>query len=259
MLISLLCYLGAVEAKTTGKRRWLLAVSVVLFGASLLSQPLVIGFLCILFVLDVYPLGRLGGDHGWWTKDARRVLLEKIPFLCVAAAVVLINIIVHVRSPIGGHAPVSLAEFGLLDRLMQAMYIWAYYIWRPWYPLNLSPAYTTLVSFEPLSFTFVASAIAVVGGVIVLFLLRRRWPMGLALGICHLVLLVPVLGLTDHPHYANDRYSILAALTWSILLAVWLARPGMKKTGASLFDCCFEHRDRRSGVVGLSANACLGQ
>jgi len=231
LFISLLCYLGAHEAKTTGRRRWLLAISWLSYAASLLSQPLGIGFLGVLFVLDVYLLGRLGGDRGWWksaTKDARRALLEKLPFVGVATAIVLINTIVHVRSPIGAHRLVSLAEFGLLDRLMQAMYVWAYYIWRPWYPFNLSPVYTTLVSFEPFSWKFIVSAIAIVGGTTVLIVLRRRWPLGLALGICHLTMLVGVLGLTDHPHYASDRYSILVAMNWSILLAAWLARPETK-------------------------------
>jgi tetratricopeptide (TPR) repeat protein len=135
----------------------------------------------------------------------------------------LINIIVVVRSPVGGHNLVSLAEFGLIDRFMQAMYIWAYYIWRPWYPFNLSPVYTTLVSFNPLSPLFVISAVLVIGIITLLIFLRRRQPLGLALGACYFVLLVPVLGILEHPYYPCDRYSLIVSVLWSVLLAALLA------------------------------------
>ncbi len=230
LFISLLCYLWANEAKTTRRRRQLLTASLILFVASLLTQPFGIGFLAVLVVLDVYPLGRLGGDNGWWkSANARMALLEKIPFIGAAVAVVLINIIVLVRSPVGGHSLVSLAEFGLFERFMQAMYMWAYYIWRPWYPVNLSPFYTTLVSFDPLSLPFVASAIGVTGMIVLLILLRRRWPLGLALVICYLALLVPVLGILEHPHYPCDRYSLIVSICFSVLIAAFLANPKTKK------------------------------
>jgi tetratricopeptide (TPR) repeat protein len=123
---------------------------------------------------------------------------------------------------------VSLSQFGLFDRTMQAMYIWAYYIWRPWYPVNLAPVYTTLVSFDPLSLPFVASAIVVIGMIILLILLRRRWPLGLTLAVCYLALLVPVLGVLEHPHYPCDRYSLIVSICLSVLLAVFLANAKTK-------------------------------
>ena len=112
---------------------------------------------------------------------------------------------------------------------MQAMYVWAYYVWRPWYPVNLAPVYTTFVHFDPLSLPFVASALGVIGCTVVLVLLRPRWPLGLALGIFHLVLLLPALGLFEHPHYHVDRYSLIVSVSWSILLAAWLSNPKMRK------------------------------
>lgn len=230
LLISLLCYLWAYEAKTTGRRRWLLTASLILFVASLLTQPAGIGSLAVFVVLDVYPLGRLGGDSGWWkSADARKALLEKIPFICAAVVVVLINIIVLVSAPVGGHRLVSLAEFGLFERFMQAMYIWAYYIWRPWYPVNLIPCYPILVNFNPLSLPFVASAIGVIGMVVLLILLRRRWPLALTLAICYLILLVPVLGVMEHPHYPCDRYSLTVSICFSVLIAAFLGNPKTKK------------------------------
>src|SRR5207245_1553254 len=102
-------------------------------------------------------------------------------------------------------------------------YVWTYYLWRHWLPLGLSPAYTTLLSFDPLSLPFVLSLglLLVLSGVLVWQ--RRRWPGALALWVCHLVWLTPVLGLTEHPHFANDRYSLVVGIFWSILAAGVLA------------------------------------
>ena len=42
------------------------------------------------------------------------------------------------------------------------------------------------------------------------------------------MLLVPVLGILEHPHYPCDRYSLIVSILWSILLAAWLANPKTK-------------------------------
>ena len=59
---------------------------------------------------------------------------------------------------------------------------------------------------------------------IVLLLQRKRWPFACALWLCHLGLLVPVLGLTEHPHYTNDRYHYLAGILWPLLIAYALGQ-----------------------------------
>jgi len=248
LVLSLVCYLRANDAAVAAAvRRLCLAAAVVLFAASLLSQPIGMCAVVIFIVVDVYPLRRLGGNRGWWKSNAaRRVLLEKLLFVAVSLVVALITVCMHLGG-MGGHGPVTLSKFGLIDRIMQAMYVWAYYAWRPWYPVNLAPTYATLWSFVPLSLPFVVSGLAVVGTTVALLLLRRRWPLGLALAICHLVLLLPNLGLLEHPHYHVDRYSIIVSICWSVLLSAWLASP---KTGKLL----------RSGrfMVSVAALVALG-
>src|SRR5262249_15113731 len=120
--------------------------------------------------------------------------------------------------------PVALTDFGALHRLMQAFYIWAYYVWRPFLPFNLSPVYTTLVSFDPLSPPFLASAGLVCVVTLSLIWKRRQWPALLAAWMAYLVVLVPVLGLTEHPHYASDRYGLVVGILWSVLAAGALAK-----------------------------------
>jgi len=228
MLMSLLCYLRANEANISPRsylRRIL--TSAVFFAAALLSHPIVLGFLAVLVVLDVYPLGKIRGI--WWkSANWRRTLLEKTPFAMVALAIALITVYIRLTETETETKPVTLADFGLIERFMQAMYIWAYYIWRPWYPVDLSPIYATLVLFNPFSPVFINSLILIIGIVTLMILLRRRWPLGLVLIICHLCLLIPVLGVMEHPHYPCDRYSLIVSILWSVLLSAWLAYPKMK-------------------------------
>lgn len=230
LLASLLFYLRANEADITAASHYRrLAASVGLFVLSLLSHPIGIGYFVVPLVLDVYPLRRLRGNSRWWTSAAtRRVLLEKLPFVAVALIVASMTVVIRLTNPSAISQATSLAEFGLLSRIMQAMYIWAYYAWRPWYPVNLAPVYSTFVNFNPLSLPFIASAAGTVGVTAALIALRRRWPLALALVICHLALLVPVLGLTYRPHYHVDRYSMIVSICWSVLLAWWLARSKIK-------------------------------
>src|SRR5439155_19320760 len=123
----------------------------------------------------------------------------------------------------------SLQDFGLLHRVMEGFYVSAYSLWSPWVPVDLSPVYTTLVRFNPLSPRFLLSLGLVLVLSSVLVWQRRRWPAGLALWICHLAWLVPVLGLTEYPHYANDRYTLVVGLFWSFLASGLLFRLGEKR------------------------------
>jgi tetratricopeptide (TPR) repeat protein len=57
-------------------------------------------------------------------------------------------------------------------------------------------------------------------------LLRRRYPALLAAWVCHLVLLVPLLGLFNLPYYPSDRYSYLQGMVWSGVAAAGLVHLG---------------------------------
>ena len=39
---------------------------------------------------------------------------------------------------------------------------------------------------------------------------------------------MPVLGLLEYPHYHSDRYSLIVSISWSTLLAAWLANPKVR-------------------------------
>jgi len=223
LLISMLCYLDFCSPANPRKRRFYWC-SVGAFAASLLSYQTGLGYLLVLVLLDFWPLRRIdGAGKGWWrTSAAMRLGLEKIPFAAVAGLVTVLTLVARFNPSGQQPRPVSLAEFGIVERVIQAFYIWAYYIWKPWFPTGLSPVYTSLMSIKPMAPRFILSLLAVVALTILLGFKRRRWPLLWTLWICHLLLLIPVLGLTEHPHYPNDRYSFIVSITWSVLAAAGL-------------------------------------
>src|SRR5213593_1087936 len=83
-LSAILVYLRACERGARGRGWYWLSVAV--FGCALLSKSMVVNLPVVLLILDVYPLRRLGGFVGWWSEPARRVYVEKIPFVLLAAA-----------------------------------------------------------------------------------------------------------------------------------------------------------------------------
>jgi len=234
LLVSLLCHLRAVSAGRTcgAPKRWAVA-AVFSFGLAMFTYPIVAGYAVVLVVLDFWPLRRLHlGQGGLWGPAARRVWREKIPFLLLAG-LTFMTFIGRVHST-GMWTNQVERHPGVFAVAMQAGYVWTYYLWKPWLPLALSPVYTALVWFVPTAWPFLASAALVIGVTVLCVLRRRRWPLFLALWICHLALLVPALGLTESPHYTNDRYDHIPAILWSVLLVAGLCRLHLRKKAHSV-------------------------
>ncbi|MBI3780454.1 MAG: tetratricopeptide repeat protein [candidate division NC10 bacterium] len=230
LLISLLSYLSAIRTRQGPATRtipyW---VSVASFVASLLSYPSALGFIAVLVVLDFYPLHRFSNSTNWWWDDqAREIWREKIPFLMATVAVLSITIWARVHATGLYRPPVSINAFPLSSRSMQAFYLWAYYVWRPFRPFNLSPVYTALVKFDPTEARFFFSMVFVVGVTLLAVMLRRRYPAFLAVWVCHLTLLVPLLAVTERPYYPNDRYSYFVGTCWAALIGGGFSLLGKK-------------------------------
>ncbi len=225
-LFAMLWLLAWLRAQDTAKgmlqRRVFYYGSLLAFAASLLTYPLALCAPIILFGLEVFPLRRIREPlKGWWKREAVPVWCDKIPFLIVALVVVAIT--VSARSLTDERfRPVTLTEFGVLPRVMQALYVCAYYVWKPLAPFGLSATYPTLHAFKPLAAPFVVSAIFVTVAVVAAFVLRRRWPAGVVLLACHVIVLLPVLGLSEYPHSPSDRYSYLHGALWVVALAFLL-------------------------------------
>jgi hypothetical protein len=210
-LVWLLAWVHSCTCVPASKQQRVLSwVSLVAFTASLLTYPVAIFGPALLFVLDVYPFRRLSPNiRTWSVRSLQALFREKIPFGLISATVLLITALA--RLGVGGNMqPTTLEQFGLFDRIMQAAYVLAYYAWKPLAPLWLSASYPTLHAFDPTGLNFLVSALAIGVSAIGALWFTRYSSLPLMLWLCHAVMLVPFLGLSEYPHVPYDRYSHMA-------------------------------------------------
>src|SRR5881628_1249553 len=211
-LLAILVYLRACELGARGRGWYWLSVAV--FVCELLSKSMVVNLPVVLLILDVYPLRRLGGFVGWWSEPARRVYVEKIPFVLLAAAASAIAVIALSSVP----AARSLAQLSVPGRLAVSAYGLSFYLWKMVVPLNLSPLYERPLTLNPSAMPFVLSYGLVLALTAIVLALRRRAPGLLAVWFAYVVVLLPVLGIFQSgPQIAADRYTYLAGLGWALL------------------------------------------
>src|SRR2546426_1208159 len=237
-LVAILLYLRACERGERG-RRWYWG-SVGLFVCALLSKSIAVSLPVLLLILDVYPLRRLGGALGWWSEPARRVYVEKIPFVLLAAAASAIA----VMAQLSAHAAVPLAHLSVPGRLAVSAYGLSFYLGKTIVPVNLSPLYEPPSTVDPWATPFLLSYGVVLALTAIALALRRRVPGLPAAWLAYVVVLLPVLGLFQSgPQIAADRYTYLAGLGWALL------------TGAGLLSCW---RTKRFLIPGCAVCVVVG-
>lgn len=230
----LLCYVASREQGLSGAaRRVLYMASVSFFVGSLLSHAITVGAAAVIFLLDIYPLRRFSGDgaNRWWDARARRIYVEKIPFVAAALAVGLITLWARVDVTLTWKPPPTFEQFPLFARTMQAFYTYAYYLWAPWTPSHLSPIYTRLVRFHPTDAIFVGSLVVALAVSLLAILSRKVLPWLPVMWAYHLIVLAPVLGLTEYPHYTSDRYAHVQGFLFAVLIAGVIVSACMRVRG----------------------------
>ena len=226
LFLSIWFYLKHAQFQGPISRDPMLWYALLAYVLSLLSHPIGIGFFLVLVVLDLFPLRRLQLSTACWKAGRdRAVLIEKLPFLLAGVLVALVTIGLQMYHPQYSDPPSPpWDQFGLFARVMQGFYVWTYYVWRIWFPVNLSPTYTTLSQFNPLGLIFVFSAAGFLLISILAWLFRKRVPGLLAGWCCHLIMIFPVLGLTQMNHVANDRYALTVSVIWSLFFVGLMTR-----------------------------------
>src|SRR6059036_2519145 len=230
-LSAVLAYLRACDREERG-RGWYWG-AVALFAGALLSKSMAVNLPVVLMILDVYPLRRLGGSIGWWSKPARRIYVEKIPFVLLAAAASAIAVMAQFSI----HAALPLAQLGVPGRLAVSAYGLSFYLGKMIVPVNLSPLYELPRTVSPWAMPFILSFGLAIAITAIVLSLRRRM-LGLpAAWLAYLVVLLPVLGIFQSgPQIAADRYTYLAGLGWAIL------------AGAGLLSCWRSSRRSKTGT-----------
>ena len=228
-LAATLAYVQAVEDAERGGavRRGLYWTAVACFTLAVFAKSIVVGLPLVLVALDVYPLRRIAiapREGTVWGRVLRVALVEKFPFLAVAALAAGIMLVIGFRW--GILAPVS--HEGIAPRLALAAYSVLFYLGKTLWPWPLSPLYSLYRPVDALALRYLLPAVTGLALTAVLVALRRRWPAGLTVWVAYIALLLPASGIFPNgPQITADRYSYLPSVGWSILLgafAVWAWR-----------------------------------
>ena len=243
-LWTIYCYLRVLSPRDDlQSRRWT-KTALAIYVLSLLSKAIAMTLPVVLLILDIYPLRRLEWDpRRWFDSTARGVLREKIPFLIVAVPFALIALFGQQQSS----ALRSLESYDAGSRLAQAFFGASFYLWKTLIPVKLSPLYEIPPHFSPLNSSILAGVAATIMITLSLYLLKNRWPAGLACWLSYIAILAPVLGLVQAgPQLVAERYSYLSCLTWAVLAG-----------GAAFYLTGHSSRNPRRRAYGAAAAATI--
>ena len=216
-----------------------MAASWLLFLLALLSKAVAVTLPAVLVILDAALLRRIGPGN-WTGPSARRVWLEKLPFLALSVVFQVLAILAKQSDD----ALLSVRSYGLAARVVQSCYGVAFYLLKTIWPFGLSAYYPLPRPVARLWTIAYLSGIPVVGVMTLMaILLRRRWPGLLACWVAFLIILSPNAGLVRIGNQiAADRYSYIASMSLVVPLAFGLT---------SLI------RSNRSGRGGVNGLVCL--
>ncbi len=211
-LLTILAYLKAHERPPAVRAVWRLAA----LGAAALalaSKSIVMGLPLVLLILDAYPLGRLGPRvRDWSSAQAWPVWREKIPFALLAvgtaAAAYLVQRSTGYLTPADPSGRIGVVAYN----------VW-FHIWKTVAPLNLGPIYELPPRVNPLDLPYLLSAAGGLAITAAVWLLRRRWPAGLAIWAFYLVMLAPVTGIVHTGnHLGADRNTYVPCMGFALLV-----------------------------------------
>ena len=221
-LITVLTYLAAAQRGGSGDRlhTGLYWVSAAAFLLAAFAKSIVVGLPLALVVLDVYPLRRLTFAPGslrqadWWRRTLRLAIIEKLPFIGIAALAAGAMLAIGFRW--GILAPLAAESFP--ERIALTAHSLVFYLGKTIWPWPLSPLYTLYRPLDPLAARYLTAA-AVAGALTVAcWALRRRWPAALTAWVVYVVTLLPASGVFPNgPQLAADRYSYLPGVAWAVL------------------------------------------
>ncbi len=244
-LLSTLFFLLALAAygwyaRKPDLKRYLAVVA--LFALGLAAKPMVITLPFVLFLLDYWPLERIRGwdaaslstlrgaksrqktrvQEGAAEKVFRapqfpfsRLVLEKLPFLAFCAGSAAITIIAQ-RT----HAIQTFAIYPFAGRIENALYSYAAYIWKTFWPTRLAFLYPYPRDGRSVWLLILAGVFLVAVSVLV-WKLRRTRPYLVTGWLWYLGTLVPVIGIVQVGDQAMaDRYGYIPLIGIFVMI-VW--------------------------------------
>lgn len=210
-----------------GISRYLFALG--LFALCLMAKPMAVTLPFVMLLLDFWPLNRIKGFSGrlpkndppvFLKKSWQRLVLEKIPFLCLSAITCVLTL--HAQHI----AIVSTAGLAISTRIAHTLVAYEHYFWAMFFPHNLAVYYPYVINLKPGTVVFAGLVLVCITGLVVKHLWTRPW---LLVGwLWFLGTLVPVIGLVQVGDQAwADRYTYLP-LIGLFVGVVWLAAEFIK-------------------------------
>ncbi len=203
-----------------------------LFALGLMCKPMLVTLPLILWLLDYWPLQR--------KESTRRLVMEKLPLLALAAAGCVLTILAQDK------AINSFSVLPLSSRLGNALATCMVYLGQMLWPTGLSALYPFPIHGIPSWEVAMAGALLAVISAVA-FWQRHKQPWMLVGWVWYLVMLLPVIGVIQVGLQAHaDRYTYLPhvgiymAVTW--LIAEWVAK---RQMGQAASGCLM------AGVVGV--------
>lgn len=226
-MLTLVAY-GSYAARPRSVARYLLVAAC--FSLGLLAKPMLVSLPLVLLLLDIWPLGRLRREGSGALADPaqlRRVLLEKLPLLAIAAAVSAVT--VAVQREAGAMSDDDMLPLPL--RLMNALDSYVIYVFDSFWPSGLAVFYPhPMTASSP--WIAGASALALAGMTVLFARFVASRPYLLVGWFWYLVTLLPVIGLVQVGMQARaDRYMYLPQIGLTIALA-WGARDALAPSRA---------------------------
>jgi len=232
-------------------------LSLYFFALGLMSKPMLVTWPFVMLLLDYWPLKRMQnaecrmqnvatGDTHHAPRNAPNVsrftfhlslLLEKLPFFALAAAVSVVTFLVQKR--VG--AVMEAESLPLSARVENALISYGRYLGKLFWPVDLAVYYPRPGQW-PMGKVLLAAGL-ILGLSVLVWVRRRRQPYALMGWLWFLGTLVPVIGLVQAGGQAMaDRYTYLPSLGL-LVLAVWGA--------CELMQGKSEIRNPKGGPAGL--------
>ena len=195
-----------------------------LFGAGLMSKPMLVTGPVILLLLDFWPLRRTAPressirDRGALVSGqslaVTRLILEKLPLFVLSVGACIVTFVVQKRA-VGAIPPLPLPW-----RVENAVVSYLIYIWQTVWPARLAAFYPH--PNDTLAFSQVTLATGLVGAITVIAIVfRNKLPYLFTGWLWYLVMLFPVIGLVQVGEQGHaDRYTYLPHVGL-FLLVVW--------------------------------------
>jgi len=210
-LLSLICY-GRYARSKPASAQYLLALLFLALG--LMSKPMLVTWPFVMLLLDYWPLGRMrNAECGM--RSFSRLLLEKVPFFILAAAMCVVTMVVQ-KQP--GESEMLIPSLPLGARIGNCLVAYCRYLEKLFWPTDLAVFYPH-PGHWPVGTVLLAGGL-LAGGSVIFWRLRRQ-PFLLMGWLWFLGTLVPVIGLVQVGGQAMaDRYAYVPSLGVFIMV-VW--------------------------------------